>query len=77
MEHEVAGIVERLPYLRSLGVNAVWLSPVFPSPMADFGYDISNYTGIDPLFGGIPDFDALVSAAQIGSTPKTFLYRSM
>ena len=42
---------QRLPYLQSLGVDAVWLSPIFPSPMADFGYDISDYTGIDPLFG--------------------------
>jgi alpha-glucosidase len=61
---DIAGIVARLPYLRSLGVDAVWLSPVFPSPMADFGYDISDYTGIDPLFGSIEDFDALVSAAH-------------
>jgi alpha-glucosidase len=61
---DIAGIVARLPYLRSLGVDAVWLSPVFPSPMADFGYDISDYTGIDPLFGSIEDFDALVGAAH-------------
>jgi alpha-glucosidase len=61
---DIAGIARRLPYLRALGINAVWLSPVFPSPMADFGYDISDYTGIDPLFGSIEDFDALVSAAH-------------
>lgn len=40
---DIAGIIERLPYLRELGVDAIWLSPVFPSPMADFGYDISDY----------------------------------
>ena len=61
---DIAGIIERLPYLKALGVDAVWLSPIFPSPMADFGYDISDYTGIDPLFGTGDDFDALVSAAH-------------
>jgi alpha-glucosidase len=44
---DLRGIIEKLPYLESLGIDAVWLSPVFPSPMADFGYDISDYTGID------------------------------
>ncbi len=52
------------PICSELGVDAVWLSPVFPSPMADFGYDISDYTGIDPLFGSMADFDALVEAAH-------------
>ena len=61
---DLRGITERLPYLASLGVDAVWLSPVFPSPMADFGYDISDYTGIDPLFGTMEDFDALIAAAH-------------
>ena len=59
-----AGIIARLPYLQSLGVDAIWLSPIFPSPMADFGYDISDYTGIDPLFGTMEDFDALLAAAH-------------
>jgi alpha-glucosidase len=61
---DLAGIIARLPYLRELGIDAIWLSPVFPSPMADFGYDISDYTGIDPLFGTLEDFDALVEAAH-------------
>jgi alpha-glucosidase len=61
---DIRGIIERLPYVKALGVDAIWLSPVFPSPMADFGYDISDYVGIDPLFGAMPDFDALVSAAH-------------
>src|SRR5205809_7160368 len=61
---DLAGIESRLGYLQSLGVDAVWLSPIFPSPMADFGYDISDYTGIDPLFGTMEDFDALVDAAH-------------
>jgi alpha-glucosidase len=61
---DIAGIVDRLPYLRALGVDAVWLSPIFPSPMVDFGYDIADYTGIDALFGTMADFDALVDAAH-------------
>jgi alpha-glucosidase len=61
---DLRGIIARLPYLTSLSVNAVWLSPIFPSPMADFGYDISDYTGIDPLFGTMADFDALIEAAR-------------
>jgi alpha-glucosidase len=61
---DIRGIVDRLPYLKALGIDAMWLSPIFPSPMADFGYDISDYTGIDPLFGTMEDFDALVEAAH-------------
>ena len=61
---DLNGIRRRLPYLAELGVDAVWLSPIFPSPMADFGYDISDYTGIDPVFGTLDDFDALLEAAH-------------
>jgi alpha-glucosidase len=61
---DIRGIIERLTYLESLGIDAVWLSPIFPSPMADFGYDISDYTGVDPLFGTMEDFDALIEAAH-------------
>ena len=61
---DLAGIMNRLPYLSSLGISAIWLSPIFPSPMADFGYDISDYTGIDPLFGTMADFDALIEATH-------------
>jgi alpha-glucosidase len=61
---DLRGIVNRLPYLKELGIDTVWLSPIFPSPMADFGYDISDYTGIDPLFGSMEDFDALIEAAH-------------
>ncbi|MHC2226833.1 glycosidase [Bradyrhizobium elkanii] len=61
---DLKGIIKRLPYLTRLGVDAVWLSPIFPSPMADFGYDISDYTGIDPSFGTMEDFDALIAAAH-------------
>lgn len=61
---DLTGISQRLPYIKSLGVDAIWLSPIFPSPMADFGYDISDYTGIEPLFGTMEDFDALLAAAH-------------
>jgi len=61
---DIGGIIDRLPYLLALGVDAIWLSPIFPSPMADFGYDISDYTGVDPLFGTMEDLDALISAAH-------------
>jgi glycosidase len=61
---DISGIIDRLPYLRALGIDAIWLSPIFPSPMADFGYDISNYAGVDPIFGTLDDFDMLVSAAH-------------
>ena len=61
---DLRGIVERLPYLVEIGVEALWLSPIFASPMADFGYDISDYTAVDPLFGSMADFDALLHEAH-------------
>jgi alpha-glucosidase len=61
---DLQGIITRLPYLKTLGIHAVWLSPIFPSPMADFGYDVSDYTGIDRIFGDAADFDALIQAAH-------------
>ena len=61
---DLKGITARLEYVQALGVDAIWLSPVYPSPMADFGYDVSNYTGIDPLFGTMEDFDALLAEAH-------------
>ncbi|XP_069978318.1 maltase A3-like [Penaeus vannamei] len=57
---DLIGIASRADYLRDLGVGAVWLSPVFASPMADFGYDVSNFTDIDPVFGDLRDFDDLL-----------------
>ena len=61
---DLRGIEGRLDYLHWLGVDVLWLSPVFPSPMADFGYDISDYTAIDPLFGSLTDFDRLLAEAH-------------
>lgn len=61
---DLAGITRRLPYLADLGVDAVWLSPVFTSPMADMGYDVADYRDIDPVFGTLADFDRLVARAH-------------
>src|ERR1700712_461750 len=58
---DLSGIRSRLDYLSELGVDAVWISPIYPSPMADFGYDISDYCDVDPRFGTLHDFDALVA----------------
>jgi alpha-glucosidase len=57
---DLIGIHERVDYCTNLGVDAVWLSPIYPSPMADFGYDVSDYTDIHPLFGSLEDFDRLL-----------------
>lgn len=61
---DLPGIMTRLDYLQYLGVDAIWLSPVYPSSQIDFGYDVSNYTDIDPLFGSLKDFDNLVKEAH-------------
>jgi alpha-glucosidase len=57
---DLRGVMGHLDYLAQLGVDAVWLSPIYPSPMADFGYDISNYVDVHPLFGTLDDFDDLL-----------------
>ncbi len=61
---DLNGIVSRLDYLVELGIDAVWISPFYPSPMADFGYDVSNYVGVDPIFGTLDDFDRLIASAH-------------
>jgi alpha-glucosidase len=61
---DLNGITQRLPYLESLGVDAIWLAPMYPSPQVDFGYDISNYTAVDPQYGTLADFDRLLAAAK-------------
>lgn len=61
---DLAGIEQRLDYLADLGVDALWISPIFPSPMVDFGYDVSDYTGVHPMFGTLADFDHLLKAAH-------------
>jgi len=61
---DLRGIVDKLPYLARLGVDALWISPFFKSPMKDFGYDVADYCDVDPLFGDLHDFDALLDAAH-------------
>ena len=62
---DLPGITRRLDHIAGLGVDAVWISPFFTSPMKDFGYDVSDYRDIDPMFGSLADFDALVARAHV------------
>jgi alpha-glucosidase len=61
---DLNGISDRLDYLVALGIDALWIAPIFPSPMADFGYDVADYCGIDPIFGTLGDFDRLLQAVH-------------
>jgi alpha-glucosidase len=61
---DLSGITSKLDYLRWLGVDALWLSPIYPSPMADFGYDIADYSAVDPIFGTLQDVDRLIEQAH-------------
>ncbi len=61
---DLKGIVARLPHVASLGADAIWISPFFTSPMRDFGYDVSDYEDVDPIFGTLADFDALIAEAH-------------
>src|SRR3972149_1926218 len=61
---DLPGITSKLDYLRDLGVDAIWLSPIYTSPMKDFGYDVADYCNIDPVFGALADFDDLLREAH-------------
>ncbi|MGB7431298.1 MAG: alpha-glucosidase family protein [Ahrensia sp.] len=61
---DLRGITQRLPYIADLGVDAIWISPFFKSPMLDFGYDVSDYRDVDPMFGTLADFDAMIAEAH-------------
>ncbi|MEI4471155.1 alpha-glucosidase [Frigidibacter sp. MR17.24] len=61
---DLLGIVHRLPYVASLGVDAIWISPFFTSPMKDYGYDVSDYYNVDPMFGSLADFDQVIATAH-------------
>jgi alpha-glucosidase len=61
---DLRGIARRLDYLVGLGIDAIWISPIYPSPMADFGYDVSDYCDVDPCFGTLADFDDLLAEAH-------------
>ena len=60
---DIKGITTRLDYLHDLGIDAIWITPMYPSPGIDYGYDISDYSAIDPLYGSMADFDNLVAEA--------------
>jgi alpha-glucosidase len=61
---DLAGVIDKLPYLVWLGVDALWLTPFYPSPMKDFGYDVADYTNVDSLFGDLATFDRLLAEAH-------------
>ncbi|MGA7109949.1 MAG: alpha-amylase family glycosyl hydrolase, partial [Terracidiphilus sp.] len=61
---DIKGITARLDYLQALGIDAIWITPMYPSPGVDYGYDISDYTAIDPAYGSMADFDNLVAEAR-------------
>ncbi|MBX7493694.1 DUF3459 domain-containing protein [Qipengyuania sp. 1NDW9] len=61
---DLPGITERLPHIAELGIDAIWVSPFFKSPMKDFGYDVSDYAAVDPIFGDLDDFDAMVTRSH-------------
>jgi alpha-glucosidase len=61
---DLQGIIDKLDYLNTLGIDAIWISPFYPSPMADFGYDVADYTNVDPMFGDLATFDKLVAEAH-------------
>ena len=61
---DLQGIIEKIPYLAQLGVDMVWLNPFYPSPQHDNGYDISNYTAVNPLFGNMADFEEMVKVGK-------------
>ena len=64
---DLNGIVSRLDHLVTLGIDAVWLSPIFSSPMKDFGYDVSDFRAVDPIFGTLDDFDRLLEPCTPGA----------
>src|SRR5204863_5466238 len=61
---DINGITSRLDYLKDLGVDAIWITPMYPSPLVDFGYDVADYTALDPLYGTLADFDHLLAEAK-------------
>jgi hypothetical protein len=67
---DLNGVTSRLDYLKDLGIDAIWITPFFPSPQVDFGYDVADYTAVDPQFGTMADFDRLVGEATHGSRSR-------
>ena len=74
---DLAGVIEKLPYLEQLGVDILWLFPVYPSPMVDNGYDISDYENIDPRFGTLEDMDRLIAEAKRKTSRSSWILWSI
>ncbi len=72
---DLNGIASKLDYLKKLGVDAIWITPCYPSPQVDFGYDVSDYENIDPMYGTLQDFDRMQSAAKKRSIRIIMDYR--
>src|ERR1700752_2548013 len=66
---DLNGITSKIDYLNNLGGDAIWITPCFPSPQVDFGYDVSDYENIDPMYGSLTDFDMLAGEAKNGGIP--------
>lgn len=71
---DIAGVTRHLDYLKKLGVGAIWLTPVYPSPMVDNGYDISDYTAIDGRYGMIEDMDTLIAEGRSGISTSSWTW---
>ena len=61
---DINGITSRLDYLHDLGIGAIWITPMYPSPLVDFGYDVADYGALDPLYGTMADFDRMMAEAK-------------
>jgi hypothetical protein len=72
---DLRGIRAHLDYLSDLAVEAVWLSPIYPSPMVDFGYDVADYCDVDPIFGSLADLDRLIDDGHARARPSSGLAR--
>src|SRR5438876_815039 len=72
---DLKGITSKLDYLKQLGVDAIWLTPCFPSPQVDFGYDVSDYQDIDPMYGTLADFDRMASEGTTAAWPASVWMR--
>src|SRR5699024_2343954 len=61
---DIQGVIEKIPYLKELGIDMIWMNPIFLSPQKDNGYDITNYCAVDPLFGTMEDLEQLIKEAK-------------
>ena len=73
---DLAGVLEKLPYIKSLGVDGIWFSPIYPSPNADYGYDISDYRNIHPDYGTLDDFKKVLDKAHELGLASCWIHRA-